>query len=157
VNWRDATDLKAEVGSVNGTITERGLLKTHVTAIEFGRYGWRVHASIANDSPMALRLLTPLPPPGMTITYPDQTMSLLVQTDNGGGIKKLQPLAAKQFTPELPQILDPNAAWTGTFSGSDPVKPGTDFYVGFGQFTYVSAVDNLRGFSTSTAKSAKAP
>jgi peptide/nickel transport system permease protein len=157
VDWHDATALKAQVGSVNGTITERGLLKTHVTAIEFGRYGWQVHASIANESPMALRLLTPQAPPGLTITYPNQGMSLLVQTDNGGGIKRLQPLAAKQFTPELPQILDPNAIWTGTFSGSDPVKPGTDFYVGFGQFAYVSAVDNVRAFSTSTARSATPP
>jgi peptide/nickel transport system permease protein len=157
VNWHDATDLKADVGSVNGTITERGLLKTHVTAIAFGRYGWQVHASIVNDSPMALRLLTPQSAPGFPVTYPNQGMSLIVQTDNGGGIKELRPLGAKQFTPELPQILDPNAMWTGTFSGSDPVKPGTDFYVGFGQFAYVGTVDSVRAISTSTAKSATAP
>jgi peptide/nickel transport system permease protein len=156
-NWRDVTPLEAQVGSVNGTITERGSLITHVNAIEFGRYGWRVHASIENKSPLALHMFNSQATPGFSVTYPNQPMSLLVQTDNGGGIKHLQPLVAKEFTPELPQIFDPGATWTGTFAGSDPVKRGTTFYVGFGQFTYLGAVDNQQAFSTSTAKSAAAP
>jgi hypothetical protein len=157
VNWNDVTRLESQVQDAGRLVMKHGYLETHVTAIDFGRYGWQVHASIVNDSPMALRLLTPQSAPGFPVTYPNQGMSLIVQTDNGGGIKELQPLGAKQFTPELPQILDPNAMWTGTFSGSDPVKPGTDFYVGFGQFAYVGTVDSVRAISTSTAKSAQAP
>jgi peptide/nickel transport system permease protein len=156
-NWRDVTPLESQVGSVNGTITERGSLITHVTAIEFGRYGWRVHASIENKSPLALRMFNSEATPGFRVTYPNQPMSLLVQTDNGGGIRQLQPLGAKEFTPELPEVFDPGSTWTGTFAGADPPKRGATFYVGFGQFVYVSAVDSQRAFSTSTAKSATAP
>jgi peptide/nickel transport system permease protein len=153
VNWTDVTRLYTQVA---GGLTKHGYLETHVTEIEFGRYGWQVHASIANKSPLALRLFSLSAPPGMTITYPNQTVSLLVQTDRGGG-RYLKPLAAKEFTPALPQLLKPHSTWTGTFAGSDPVAHGTVFYVGFGQFSYVSSFNGQRGFSTSTAKSATAP
>jgi peptide/nickel transport system permease protein len=156
-DWRDVTPLKAQVGSVNGAITEEGSLITHVTAIEFGKYGWQVHASIENKSPLTLQLFSPHGNSGFRgSTYPNQPMSLIVQTDNGGGIRQLQPLEAKQFTPALPQTFEPNTTWSGTFAGADTVKSGTTFYVGFGQFVYVG-VDSQQAFSTSTAKSGTSP
>jgi hypothetical protein len=112
-----------------------------------------VHASLANKSPLTLHLLNPL---GGTDSYPNQPMSLIVQTDNGSGRKQLQPLVATQFAPTLPQVLKPHSTWTGTFAGSDPVAHDTAFYVGFGRFAYAGSFDE-QSFSTSTAKSAQAP
>ena len=157
VNWDDVTRLEAQVGTAQGVLQQHGYLETHVTAIEFGRYGWRVHASIANKSPLALGLFGVTAQPGLTIYYPNQPVSLLVQTDNGGGTRYLKPLPGTHFTPALPQLLKPRSTWTGTFSGADPVKRGTTFYVGFGQFSYAGSASNQRSFSTSTAKSATAP
>jgi peptide/nickel transport system permease protein len=156
VNWNDVTRLESQVQDAGRLVMKHGYLETHVTAIDFGRYGWQVHASISNKSPLGLRLFSLTGPPGTTITYPNQPVSLVVQTDNGGGIKYLKPLAAKQFVPALPQLLKPHSTWTGTFAGSDPVAHGTLFEVGFGQFAYVHSF-NQRPFSTITAKSAKAP
>jgi hypothetical protein len=152
VKWIDERRLESQVGAV----TNRGFLVTHVTKIEFGRYGWQVHASVTNNSPLPLRLFSADAPPGTTIYYPQQPMSLLVQTDDGAG-RYLKPLAAKVFTPTFPEVLKAHASWTGTFSGSDRVKSGSEFYVGFGQFAYVDSVNFPRVFSTSTAQSAKAP
>ncbi|HEX4678299.1 MAG TPA: ABC transporter permease [Gaiellaceae bacterium] len=149
VNWNDVTRLESQ----SGTKVQHGYLETRVTAIEFGRHGWRVHASLANKSPLTLHLLNPL---GGTDSYPNQPMSLIVQTDNGSGRKQLQPLVATQFAPTLPQVLKPHSTWTGTFAGSDPVAHDTAFYVGFGRFAYAGSFDE-QSFSTSTAKSAQAP
>jgi peptide/nickel transport system permease protein len=157
VNWHDFTRLESQVPEAGQLVTKRGYLETQVTKIELGRHGWRVHASILNKSPLPLRLFSLDAPPGTTISYPNQPVSLLVQTDNGGGIKYLKPLAATSFTPSLPQLLKAHSTWTGTFAGPDPLTHGTEFYVGFGQFSYMSAFNGQRGFSTSTAKSARAP
>jgi hypothetical protein len=157
VNWHDFTRLEANVPEAGQVITKRGELETHVTTIEFGRHGWRVHASIANTSPLPLQVFSLAAAAGTTISYPNQPVSLLVQTDNGGGIKYLKPLAATAFTPSLPQLLKAHSAWTGTFAGSDTVAKGTEFYVGFGQFVYAGSITAQRGFSTSTAKSARVP
>jgi peptide/nickel transport system permease protein len=152
VNWTDQKRLEQQMGSV----TERGYLVTHVTEIQFGRYGWQVHASVTNKSALPIRLFSINAPSGMTLFYPQQPMSLLVQTDNGGG-RYLKPLPARVFTPAFPDVLKPHATWTGTFSGPDPVKSGSDFYVGFGQFTYANPSTFNQVFSTSTSQSAKAP
>jgi peptide/nickel transport system permease protein len=157
VDWHDFTRLESNVPVAGQVVTKRGYLETHVTTIEFGRHGWRVHASIANKSPLPLRVFSLDAAAGTTISYPNQPVSLLVQTDNGGGIKFLKPLAATSFTPALPQLLKAHSTWTGTFAGSDPVTRGTELYVGFGQFLYANSVTSQRGFSTSTVKSARAP
>jgi hypothetical protein len=157
VNWHDFTRLESQVPEAGQLLTKRGYLETHVTTIEFGRHGWRVHASIANKSPLPLRIFSLDAPPGTTISYPNQPVSLLVQTDNGGGIKYLKPLAAHSFSPALPQLLKAHSTWTGTFAGSDPVAHGAEFYVGFGQFVYAGSLTGQRSFSTSTAKSATVP
>jgi hypothetical protein len=157
VDWHDFTRLEANVPEAGQVITKRGELETHVTTIEFGRHGWRVHASIANKSPLPLHVFSLGAAAGTTISYPNQPVSLLIQTDNGGGIKYLKPLAASSFTPALPQLLKAHSIWAGTFAGSDTVAHGTEFYVGFGQFLYANSVNSQRGFSTSTAKSARAP
>ena len=52
VSWDDISRLESQVGGA----TEHGYLETHVTAIDFGPDGWRVHASIANRSPLRLRV-----------------------------------------------------------------------------------------------------
>jgi hypothetical protein len=155
VKWDDVTRLEAQVAGSSGLVRKHGYLETRVTAIEFGRHGWQVHASIANKSPLPLRLYRSTA--SMTITYPNQPMSLIVQTDNGGGTRQLKPLPATAFTPALPQLLKPHSTWTGTFAGSDPIAHRTLLYVGFGQFAYFDSSYGARGFSTSTAKSAKAP
>jgi peptide/nickel transport system permease protein len=147
--WDDVTRLESQTGRT----VQHGYLETHVTAIEFGPYGWRVHASVANNSPLTLRLYKPT---SAALFYPNQPMSLIVLTDNGSGRKRLNPLLAAQFTPDLPPMLKPHSTWTGTFAGSDRVARGTEFYVGFGRFAYAGLFDE-RSFSTSTAKSAKAP
>lgn len=152
VNWSDQKRLESQAGAV----TQRGYLKTHVTKIEFGRYGWRVTASVTNDSALPLRLFSLDAPPGTAIFYPQQPMSLLVLTDLGGG-RFLKPLPAKVFTPEFPRLVKAHTTWSGTFSGPDPVKSGSEFYVGFGQFTYADSLGSTRAFSTSTVKSATAP
>jgi hypothetical protein len=152
VNWTDEKRLESQVGAV----TKRGFLVTHVTKIAFGRYGWQVTASVTNNSPLPLRLFSLDAPEGTTIFYPQQPMSLLVQTDVGAG-RFLKPLPANVFTPDFPELLKAHATWVGTFSGRDRVKSGSEFYVGFGQFTYADSLGFPRGFSTSTAQSAKAP
>ena len=111
-------------------------------------------ASIANKSPLRLRVNSLTAPAG-TSAYPHQPVSLLVQTDNGGGIKELTPFPAEEFTPAFPSVLLPFKTWRGTFAGSGPVEHKALVYVGFGQFFYDSPL--AQPFSTSTAKSATAP
>jgi peptide/nickel transport system permease protein len=64
VNWTDERRLESDVKAGTRTLTKRGFLETHVTKIEFGRYGWQVHASVTNNSPLALRLFSVDAPPG---------------------------------------------------------------------------------------------
>jgi hypothetical protein len=45
-------------------------------------------------------------------------MSLVVRTDNGGGIKELQPLSASQVDPPLPEILGSRQTWEGSSRGA---------------------------------------
>jgi peptide/nickel transport system permease protein len=156
-SWDDVNRLEAQVPGPNGPLSKHGYLETRVTSIEFGRYGWRVRASIANKSPLRVRVISGAAPTGASIFYPQQPMSLLVQTDEGSGTKRLNPLPALAFTPALPAALKPNSTWTGTFAGSDPVARGTLFYVGFGQFMLDGSFGGGQPFSTSTAKSATAP
>jgi peptide/nickel transport system permease protein len=155
VNWDDVNRVEAQVAGPRGPVTKHGYIETHVTEIEFGRFGWRVHASIANKSPLTVRVNS-LTPAATSVTYPNQPASLLIQTDDGSGTRSLRPLPAKEFTPALPQVLNANATWAGTFAGSDPVAHGVLFFVGFGQFSFDSPFGQ-RFFSTSTAKSAQAP
>ncbi len=152
VSWDDISRLESQVGGA----TEHGYLETHVTAIEFGPDGWRVHASIANRSPLRLRVTSVGTPSDSSLRYPNQPMSLLVESDSGFGSKVLTPVAATEFKPALPAVLVPHSTWRGTFTGADPVPGGSLFYVGFGQFAYDNVLSDLP-FSTSTAKSATAP
>ena len=96
VNWTDQKRLEQQLGSV----TTRGYLVTHVTEIQFDRYGWQVHASVTNKSELPIRLYSINAPSGMTLFYPQQPMSLLVQTDLGGG-RFLKPLPAGGYVLEL--------------------------------------------------------
>jgi hypothetical protein len=157
VNWEDINRLEGQVPGPSGVLSKHGYLETRVSAVEFGPSGWRVRASIANKSPFTLRLISGTAPSGTSIGYPHQRMSLIVQSDEGSGTRFLKPLPASAFAPALPAELKPHSTWTGTFSGSDPVAPGTLFYAGFGEFQFASSFSGALPFSTSSAKSAKAP
>jgi peptide/nickel transport system permease protein len=152
VSWDDITRLQ---GYVQGQ-SQHGYLETRVTAIDFGPHGWRVHASIANKSPLRI-LVNSLAAPAGTSFYPNQPVSLLVQLDNGSGIKTLTPKPAEAFAPALPVALEPFSTWKGTFAASGSIAHKALFYVGFGQFAYDDPSFTGRSFSTSTAKSATAP
>jgi peptide/nickel transport system permease protein len=160
VNWDDVVRLEAQAAGPAGPTMQHGFLETRVTLIELGPNGWRVHASIANKSPLRIRINSLAASPGGSVgavfAYPRQPMSLLVQTDQGFGFKGLTPLPASEFVPVLPHVLAPNTTWRGTFSGRDPVKHGALFYAGFGQFSYDNSF-NTQFFSESSAKSAKSP
>jgi hypothetical protein len=149
-NWDDVTRVESQGPSG----FEHGYLETKVTAISFGPHGWRVTASIANKSPLRVRVNSLAAPAG-TSSYPHQPVSLLVQVDNGGAVKTLTPFPAEEFTPTLPGALQPFSTWRGTFAGSRPIEHGSLLFVGFGQFALEDPL--AQPFSTSTAKSAKVP
>jgi peptide/nickel transport system permease protein len=150
--WSDFTRLQAQVGRR----LEHGYLQTTVTQVEIGRSGWRVHAAIANVSPLKLRLAGQAP--GIPISYPNQPFSLLIQTDTGSGRKFLKPIPATEFIPALPDVLAARGKWSGTFAGPDALPHHATYLVGFGQFSYDTAAGSQafapRPFSTSTSKSA---
>jgi peptide/nickel transport system permease protein len=151
VHWSDFSRLSGQVGP----LVEHGYLKTTVTEIDFGRPGWRVHASVANVSPLRLHL-TARAAPGTPVSYPNQPFALLIQTDNGSGTRYLKPLPATEFIPEPPETLAPHTTWAGTFAGPDQVPHQTTYYIGFGQFGYYSSF-NSQPFSISTANAASTP
>jgi hypothetical protein len=150
VHWSDFNRLKTQVGP----LVEHGYLQTTVTEIDIGRSGWRVHASIANVSPLRLRVTVGVA--GTPASYPNQPFSLIIQTNQGSGTKYLKPLPATEFSPEIPHPLAPHTTWTGTFAGPDSIPHRALYYVGFGQFSYQDSVFNSQPFSTSTAKSRRA-
>jgi len=157
VNWDDITRIQGMIPAANSRapVLGHGYLETKVTAVELGKSGWRVHASVSNVGNVPVRVRSESAP-GVPVRYPLQPFSLIVQVDNGAGIKELEPLPATSFRPPLPKELKGGAKWVGTFGGGDPVAKGTLFYVGFGLFDYESTFDP-RSFSTSSAKSAAAP
>ena len=156
-DWDDVSRIEAQVPSPQGPVLAHGYLETRVSSIDFGPHGWRVHASIANKSGLRVQVVSLPDPSAAAASYPNQPMSLVVQTDSGGGTKYLAPHAAREFVPALPAELKPHATWTGTFAGSDPSPRGALFYVGFGQFQVPGAFGDPRPFSMSSTKSAQAP
>jgi peptide/nickel transport system permease protein len=142
--WEDYASLLASVLNAKTRSIEirHGYLDLKATKIEVGPKGWRVHATIRNQSPLDLRVLS-IFPPGTPATYPHVPFSLVVQTDTGTGTKYLQPLPAREFEPSFPEILKAHAAWRGTFSGNGPIKKGSLFYVGYGQFSYMTPTNPL--------------
>jgi ABC-type dipeptide/oligopeptide/nickel transport system permease subunit len=154
LKWEDVRRVEGPIRDpkTGVMVLGRGHLEVKVTSVELGKSGWRVHASVANVSNVPLLVLTNSAP-GMPAMYPHQPFSLIVQQDNGGGIRRLQPLAASTYSPAMPQELEGGAKWVGTFSGSDVVAKGTLFYVGFGQFASGSPY-NQQQFSISSTDSA---
>jgi peptide/nickel transport system permease protein len=155
--WVDYKRLGASIALPGQPMTTAlgGTLELDVTKVEIGPTGWRVRAAVVNNSPISLRVLG-IAPPGTPAAYPNVPFSLVVQTDNGSGIKTLQPLAASEFEPPLPKVLAGHASWRGTFAGSATVKKGTLFYVGFGEFFYVNAPNDPLPISVTTTESATA-
>ena len=146
VQWDDVYRLVTQ-----GPIIKHGYIETRVSEIELGPSAWRVHASITNQTPVSLPVST-FNGPGEQ-RYPNEPMSLLVQTSGGFTGRELKVLTATGFVPPLPKLMAPRTTWRGTFAGVGTVPHGGLFYVGFGRFAW----DNGRPISTSTAKSAEAP
>ena len=155
LRWSDYKRISASVAvpGTPGTAPLAGALELNVTKVELGSKGWRVHAAVANNSPLSLRVVGAAPP-GTPASYPNVPFSLVVRTDDGSGIKRLQPLGATEFVPPLPKVLAPRATWRGSFAGSGVVKKGTLFYVGIGQFFYVNAPYDPLPISVTSQKSA---
>jgi len=144
-NWVDY--YRVEGSTSPGTFTH-GEMITHVTGIELGPKGWRVHATIENQSPFRIGIASL---PDTAAPYPNEVMSLVAQKDSGGGTKPLTPLTATDFQPALPPSLGPQQKWTGTFAGMELPDKGALYYVGFGQFTLVSPVPQ-QPFAITTGK-----
>ena len=157
VGWQDYYRMFASVPQKGqpGTVGLGGNIEVDTKSVEIGPLGWRVHARIFNSSPLRLRVI-PLSPAGTVASYPLVPMSLVVRTDNGGGIKELQPLSATQVDPPLPEILGSRQTWEGTFSGSSVVTKRQLFYVGYGQFFYADSPVQTNPFSVVSRDSAKA-
>jgi hypothetical protein len=144
-NWVDYYRVE---GQDKNLTFQHGEMVTHVSRIELGPKGWRVHATIENQSPFTIGISSL---PDSAASYPDETMSIVAQKDSGGGTKPLTPLAATEFRPALPPSLAPNQKWTGTFAGAELPDRGALYYVGFGQFTLVSPIPQ-QPFAITTGK-----
>jgi peptide/nickel transport system permease protein len=155
LGWDDFYRLDGPIQTPTGSGFGHGELETKVSRVELGPHGWRVHATVMNESPFTLTVKSTTPV-GTVASYPRQPFSLLIQTDNGSGIRLLKPLPARDFAPAFPAAFPPHATWRGTFAGPDSVPRNALFYVGLGQFTFSGSFGGLP-FSTSSAKSAKAP
>jgi peptide/nickel transport system permease protein len=156
VGWEDYTRMFASIpvkGQV-GTVGQTGVLEVDTESVEIGPLGWRVHAKIVNNSPLRVRIVG-VAPPGTPASYPNVPMSLVVQTDSGGGIKQLQPLPASQIDPPLPEILGAKETWQGTIAGSGVVAKGQLFFAGYGQFFYADSPVQTQQFSVTSRESAK--
>ena len=139
VSWDDSYRVETNFPPIR-----RGAVQTHVAEIQIGPDGWRVHATITNDTPL------PLPIAQIPVArYPQQGMSLLVPMANGYGFRNLSVLSATAFVPALPKLLAPHSSWHGTFAGSDQIRNHAQIYVGFGQFNW-----NDRFLSIATARHA---
>jgi hypothetical protein len=156
VNWADYSRLFASVAVKGqaGTVGISGTMELDTYSVEIGPQGWRVHARIANNSDLRLGLRAGSAP-GVPATYPQVPLSLVVQTDNGGGVKYLQPLAATQFDPPLPAVIGAHAVWKGTFAGNGVVKKGELFFSGFGQFYYADSPVQTLPLSVVSRESAR--
>ena len=154
VKWADYSRIFASVvvKGQPGTVGISGTMELDTSSVEIGPTGWRVHARIVNNSDLRLGVKSETP---VGAAYPNVPFSLVVQTDNGSGIKFLQPLPATEFDPPVPAILDAHATWKGTFAGNGVVAKGQLFYVGFGQFTYADSPVQTLPLSVVSRESAR--
>ena len=155
VKWQDYFRMFASipVKGQQGTVGLGGNIQIDTKSVAIGPTGWRVKARIFNPSPLRLRVV-PLAPPGTVVAYPIVPMSLVVQSDNGGGVKRLEPLGATQVEPPIPKILAPQQSWEGTIAGPGVVAKGQLFYVGYGQFFYADSPVQTQPFSVVSRESA---
>lgn len=154
VGWEDYTRMFANVPAKGQFVGQTGVLEVDTRSVEIGPLGWRVHAKIVNNSPLRVRIVG-VAPAGMPAAYPNVPLSLVVQTDNGSGIKHLEPLPASQVDPPLPPVLGSRQTWQGTFAGSGVVAKGQPFYAGYGQFSYADSPVQTRPFAVVSRLSAK--
>lgn len=129
----DSFDLSRGVGP-------RARLRTRVTKLEVQPNGWRVYASITNDSNRATMIFQPETKP-YPVLYPHQGMSLVIAPSPkqlAEGNNQYTISSAHFFNPAMPRVLAPHQTWTGSFAGNDAVPPNRKIYVGFGTFTWDS-------------------
>jgi peptide/nickel transport system permease protein len=129
----DSFDLSKGVGP-------HAWLRTRVTKLEVQRNGWRVYASITNDTNRAIMIFQPETKP-YPVLYPHQGMSLVIApspTQLAEGNNQYTINSARIFTPAMPRVLPPHQTWTGSFAGNDAVPRNRQIYVGFGTFSWNS-------------------
>ena len=117
----DVTRIEGMVTTPNSQapVLGHGYLEAKASTIEIGKQGWRVRATLANVGSVPVRVAASAPP-GTPVVYPNEPFSLIVRTDNGGGIKQLIPLPATTFAPDVPKTLEPGTTWRGT--SADPTS-----------------------------------
>jgi peptide/nickel transport system permease protein len=139
----DSFDLSKGVGP-------HAWLRTHVSKLEVQPNGWRVYASITNDTNRAIMIFQPDPSP-YPVLYPHQGMSLVIAPspkELAEGRNQYTISSAHLFTPAMPRALLPHETWTGSFAGNDAVPRNRQIYIGFGTFSW-----NSQPQSGSTARS----
>lgn len=143
----DSFDLSKGVGP-------HAWLRTRVTKLEVQPNGWRVYASITNDTNRPIMIFQP-PTSPYPVLYPRQGMSLVIAPSRkqlAEGRNQYTISSAHLFTPAMPQPLLPHTMWTGSFGGNDAVPRNRQLYVGFGMFNW-----NSQPQSGSTARSIAIP
>jgi len=91
--------------------------------------GWSVEARVENDAGAPLEIGRPHHP-GKT-----EFGVLVLKTARASEIAHLGPgVLATRFMPELPRVLRPGAAWSGTFSGRGRLAGAHYVRIVFGRF-----------------------
>jgi peptide/nickel transport system permease protein len=142
MNLVDSFDLSKGAGPA-------ALVRTRVTKLEVRPTGWRVYASITNNTNQAIMIFQP-PTKPYPVLYPHQGMSLVIAPSPqqlAEGNNRYTINSAALFTPAMPRVLPPHQTWRGSFAGIDAVPLNRKIYVGFGTF-----ISGSKGLSGSTAK-----
>jgi hypothetical protein len=121
LNWFEA----------RGAPGERMIVR--VASLTLRRGGWRVRASIENDTTKPLFI-------GRPHTNEPGTFGLVSAASTGkrGGLPP--GLTATHYSPPLPRRLDPGERWSGVFSGRGAIRSGTSVRIAFGSFWAVGGV-----------------
>ena len=115
LRWREAS----------GKPGER--LDVRVVSLTVRERGWRVRASIENDTAAPLFI-------GRPHTDERGTFGLVAAASTRERGSVPTGLVATDYSPPLPRILDPGEKWSGTFSGRGVLRAGTRLRIAFGTF-----------------------
>src|SRR4051794_12130740 len=105
-------------------------LRFRVDSVAIGKRTWAVRASVRNSSAEALSLV-----PGRNTSQfdmgPGLVVPVVVETDFRA---QFQVVPAVEYSPPLPEKLEPGQSWSGTFAGVGKLPRKTLINVGFGIF-----------------------